>query len=328
MRFAYHAVDGGAHEDGLIGKGRDLQLRRQLRLQAVGTSARMPLTMFRVEALPVLMIESSDARWPSTRTMLVCGGKPLRTWATSCMYTIAPFTWWMGRSFSPSMVVGALLVSSWYSNWPILMVPEGRIRFCAPMAFDHVGRRETFGLQRRQVQIDQHLALLAAVGIRNAGARHGDELRADEVEAKVVQLHLRETLAGKPELNDGHAGSVVLDDQRRRRSLRQLPDLGLAMAVTCATALPILTPGWKKILTTERLFTDIDSMCSMSLTVVVRERSLSVTMRSAICSGEKPWYCQMMETTGMLMLGKISTGMFTWPAGPSTINRSATTAKV
>ena len=42
-------------------------------------------------------------------------------------------------------------------------------------------------------------------------------------------------------------------------------------------------------LMTEMPFSDCDSMCSMSLTVVVSERSLSVTMRSAICSGEKPW---------------------------------------
>ena len=33
----------------------------------------------------VFWIVSSAARWPSTRTMLVCGGKPSRTWATSRM---------------------------------------------------------------------------------------------------------------------------------------------------------------------------------------------------------------------------------------------------
>ncbi len=32
--------------------------------------------MSSVDALPVLMIDSSDALCPSTRTMLVCGGNP------------------------------------------------------------------------------------------------------------------------------------------------------------------------------------------------------------------------------------------------------------
>ena len=91
--------------------------------------------MSSVEASPVLMIESSEARCPSTRTMLVCGGKPSRTWATSRMKTMAPLLAdaRMGRSFSSSSLSGALLVSTWYSKGPILAVPEGRIRFCAAM---------------------------------------------------------------------------------------------------------------------------------------------------------------------------------------------------
>ena len=35
--------------------------------------------MSSVDAEPVLITESSAARWPSTRTMLVCGGEPSRT---------------------------------------------------------------------------------------------------------------------------------------------------------------------------------------------------------------------------------------------------------
>src|ERR1700751_3962923 len=51
-------------------------------------------------------------------------------------------------------------------------------------------------------------------------------------------------------------------------------------------------------------------------------------MRFAICSGESPVYCQMMETTGMLMLGKMSVGVLRTASGPRIINRSARTAKV
>ncbi len=38
-----------------------------------------------VDALPVFIATISTPRWPSTRAMLVCGGDPLRTCATSWM---------------------------------------------------------------------------------------------------------------------------------------------------------------------------------------------------------------------------------------------------
>ena len=45
------------------------------------------------------------------------------------------------------------------------------------------------------------------------------------------------------------------------------------MAVTCAVAASIFAPGWKKILITEMPVSVWLSVCSMSLTVVVRARS-------------------------------------------------------
>ena len=101
-----------------------------------------------------------------------------------------------------------------------------------------------------------------------------------------------------------------------------------AMAVTCATALATLTLGWKKILMTPMPFSDCDSMCSMSFTVVVSERSLWTVIRSAICWGERPVYCHTMATTGMLMLGKISVGAVAATSGPRIRMTSARTAKV
>src|SRR5208282_4312284 len=79
--------------------------------------------------------------------------------------------------------------------------------------------------------------------------------------------------------------------------------------VTCATALATLTCGWKKILMIAMPFSDCDSICSMSLTVVVIPRSLLNTMRLAIWSAESPVYCQTTVTTGMSMFGKISVGI-------------------
>jgi hypothetical protein len=43
----------------------------------------------------------------------------------------------------------------------------------------------------------------------------------------------------------------------------------------CAMAVWMLAVGWKKILMIEMPASDCDSMCSMSLTVVVRLRSLT-----------------------------------------------------
>ena len=60
------------------------------------------------------------------------------------------------------------------------------------------------------------------------------------------------------------------------------------IAVVCARAVWMFAVGWKKTLITPIPLSDWDSMCSMSLTVMVRPRSALVTMRSAISSGAIP----------------------------------------
>ena len=96
--------------------------------------SRTPSMMVSVDAAPVFRIVRSEARWPLTRTMFVCGGDPSRTCATSRRKTTAPLAERTGRLFSPSIVVGLLFVSIAYSKVPILDVPAGRIRFCALIA--------------------------------------------------------------------------------------------------------------------------------------------------------------------------------------------------
>src|SRR3982074_1630647 len=66
--------------------------------------------------------------------------------------------------------------------------------------------------------------------------------------------------------------------------------------------------GCRNTLTPATPFKDCDSMCSMLLTLVVRERSKIETIRVSISAGAKPVNVQMTLMTGMLMLGKISTG--------------------
>ncbi len=81
------------------------------------------------------------------------------------------------------------------------------------------------------------------------------------------------------------------------------------MAVTSASADPMLASGWKKTRINPTPASDCDSMCSMLLTVVVIARSEMVTIRPSTSFGESPVYCQMTETTGMLIEGKMSTGV-------------------
>ena len=61
-----------------------------------------------------------------------------------------------------------------------------------------------------------------------------------------------------------------------------------ATAVNSAIASSTRAPGWKKILVMLRPFMVWDSMCSMSLTVVVSERSYWVPMRSSMSSAGSP----------------------------------------
>src|SRR5580700_5335341 len=100
------------------------------------------------------------------------------------------------------------------------------------------------------------------------------------------------------------------------------------VAASCATAAFTLAPAWKKTLMMERPGRDCDSICSMSLTEVVKERSQRMVTTSAISSGEMPEYVQMTETTGMSMLGKMSVGMRTMAMPPSATMSSAMTTKV
>ena len=60
------------------------------------------------------------------------------------------------------------------------------------------------------------------------------------------------------------------------------------IALTCATPASTFAPGWKNTLMTLTPLSDCDSMCSMSLTVVVIARSDTVTIRFSISSGETP----------------------------------------
>ena len=59
-------------------------------------------------------------------------------------------------------------------------------------------------------------------------------------------------------------------------------------AVICARAISTLALGWKYTRITATPLYDCDSMCSISLTVVVSDRSKNSTTRFSISSGVRP----------------------------------------
>ncbi len=61
-----------------------------------------------------------------------------------------------------------------------------------------------------------------------------------------------------------------------------------SIATTCAIAVWMFAVGWKKTLMIVMPASDVDSMCSMSLTVVVRLRSFCAAMRWPISWAGRP----------------------------------------
>ena len=106
-----------------------------------------------------------------------------------------------GMRLSCAMLsVAALAISTSYSFEPIFDVPDGRIRFC--------------------VQVHLYLTLLSPVRIGDSCTLHSDETGANEIEPIIVELLLRNALAGEPQLEDGDRRGAVGNDQGRCGSNR------------------------------------------------------------------------------------------------------------
>ena len=83
---------------------------------------------------------------------------------------------------------------------------------------------------------------------------------ANGVGCQVVKLLFVKPLAGKPQLQDGNTGGVVLNDERRSSARRHERNCTWLMEVTSATASPIFAWGWKKTLIMPIPTSDWDSM--------------------------------------------------------------------
>jgi hypothetical protein len=60
-------------------------------------------------------------------------------------------------------------------------------------------------MQSALIEIDLYLPHHAAVRRRQGRPRHGGKLRPDKIQSKIVELCLRQRIAGKGHLNDGDA---------------------------------------------------------------------------------------------------------------------------
>ena len=103
-----------------------------------------------------------------------------------------------------------------------LLGSDGRDQILVRQRVRHILSREAARLHRVGVEIDLYLPRLAAVGVGDGGAWHGDERRAHNVEANVLKRLFGHARARKPELDDRHRGGVVVENQRRRGTRRHL----------------------------------------------------------------------------------------------------------
>ena len=110
-----------------------------------------------------------------------------------------------------------------YSKPPIFWRPDRRDQVLRGQRAGDVLPGQPARLQRLRVEIDLHLALLAAEWIGDRSAWHRDQRRAQLVDADVGEVLFGQALARQRELHDRDRGGDVVQDQRRRGAGRHLP---------------------------------------------------------------------------------------------------------
>ena len=160
-----------------------------------GSAALTSLTMSSVDALP----SSGSSAAPRAgrrrgRCWSAADSRRGRARRRGCRSVLPP-TVLIGRSFSSSIVFGAAVHVDVVFVAADLRRAGRQDQVLRADRVDDVGRREALRLQRRRVEVDLDLRLLAAVRVRNLRALHRGQLRAQEVHADVEQLLLRQALA-------------------------------------------------------------------------------------------------------------------------------------
>src|SRR6202167_4626255 len=97
---------------------------------------------------------------------------------------------------------------------------QNQILVC--QSIEDILRRKPLRLEQVLVQVDHHLTLFSSIRPGNDGTGNCHQLRSYEVLAHIIQLLFRESLAAKAELQNRHARSAVINDQRWQGSRWQL----------------------------------------------------------------------------------------------------------
>ena len=223
-RLADHPAHRRPHEDGLVGQRLDLQLRREGRDHA---GQEIPDAAHDVEGGRGARLENRDEHAPAAVLTddVRLGREPVahvgdvpqidRRVADHLDREVVQLGHGPRAGVHRDVVLELADLGGAGRQHDVLLAEGG----------DDVGRGQPLRLEQALVQIDHHLALLAAVRVRDGRARHRDELGPQEVEADVVELGLGE--AGQGELENRHRRRAVVDDQGRLDAGRELAQDGL-----------------------------------------------------------------------------------------------------
>ena len=223
-RLADHSAHRRPHEDGLVGHRLDLELRRECRDHA---GQEIPDAAHDVEGGCRACLENRDENAPAA---VLTDDVRLGREPVAHVGDVPQIDRRVGERLDREVVqlgdgpracvhrdvILELADLGGAGRQHDVLLAEGR---------DGVGRGQPFRLEQALVQIDHHLALLAAVRVRDGRARDRDELSPQEVETDVVELGLGE--AGQGELEDRHRRRAVVDDQGRLDAGRELAESGL-----------------------------------------------------------------------------------------------------
>ena len=140
---------------------------------------------------------------------------------------------------------GLLLTRTWYSVLADLGSSGGQDQVLQVDGVRDVDGRELLGVEFIEVKIDHHGSCLAAERVRDGGALNGSEGRSDKVVAEIEDFLFAESLAGEAELEDRHAGRVVLQNVGGNMPGGIWRRAVFMVAVVCAMAMSTFTLGWK-----------------------------------------------------------------------------------
>jgi hypothetical protein len=193
-----------------------------------------------------------------------------------------------GRSLSAAIAPGEPFIRTEYSVAPSFAVPDGRIRFCRLTALI-----TSAGASPRACSAGTSMS----TEIRRFLPPYGNGIAAPGI---VTSCGLSRLIVASNSDCSGRVGLArpswitgMLDAEYLMTSGGVTPggnwrSIVCSIAVTCAIAVWMFAFGWKKTLISEIPASDCDSMCSMSLTVVVRLRSFCAVIREPISGAESP----------------------------------------